>query len=54
VIGLQTLDGCSDPQFNEIRRQRVVCSRLDSRLLKCVRLTAMQPFGRCHVLEHIP
>ena len=29
-------------------------SRLDSRLLKCVRLTAMQPFGRCHFFEHIP
>ena len=38
------------------RRQGITpsFSRLDSRLLKCARLTAMQPFGRCHFFEQIP
>jgi hypothetical protein len=46
--------GCSALQFNEIRDNMWFVSRLDLRLKKCVRLTAMQPFGRRHFVEHIP
>ena len=44
------------PPFNSTRDADNVwfASRLDLRLLKCVRLTALQPFGRRHFVEHIP